>query len=80
MPHPSSLLTAFARRDAIDKVMFGWVRCMTRTLPGVSVERALEEFRKEYAIPKEQFNAASQATRYQRMVREFWDDQKTEKE
>ncbi len=77
MPHPSGVLTAFARRDTIDKLMFGWVRCMTTTLPGVSKEKALAMFAKEFSLADEEFNIPSQAARYTRMMREFYEDQKT---
>lgn len=77
MPHPSGLLSAFARRDTIDKVMFGWVRCMTRTLPGVSVLAALAAFAKEYELGEEEFNVEVQQSRYSRMLREFYEDHKT---
>ena len=76
MPHPSSLLTAFARRDTVDKVMFGWVRAFSKALPGVSTVRALEMFAKEMGI-EEGFNVESQKTRYERMLKEFYEDQKS---
>ena len=76
MPHPSSLLSAFARRDTVDKVMFGWVRGMTRALPGVSTARALEMFAKEMGI-EDGFNVESQKTRFERMLKEFYQDQKS---
>lgn len=77
MPPGSNLLTAFQRRDTIDKVMFGWVRCMTRTLPGVSVESALTSFAKEYHLEPKDFSITSQKTRYQRMVKEFLNEGRT---
>lgn len=78
MPHPSGLLTSFARRDSIDKVLFGWVRGITRTLPGVSVEKALALFAKEFDLKPDEFNILSQEKRYQRMVKEFWADKRTD--
>lgn len=78
MPHPSNLLTAFVRRDALDKAMFGWVRGITRTLPGVSVRTALGTFAKEFGLKEAQFPIESQLRRYDRMLREFYDDQKTD--
>lgn len=77
MPHPSSLLTSFARRDAIDKVMFGWVRGVTRVFPGISVAEALRSFAKEFSLKPDEFNIESQERRYARMLHEFYDDQKT---
>lgn len=77
MPHASNLLTAFARRDTLDKVMFGWVRGITRAFPNVSVAEALRAFAKEYGLAPEDFNLASQEQRYQRMQREFYEDQRT---
>lgn len=77
MPAESSLLTAFQRRDTVDKLMFGWVQGMQRALPGVGVEKALALFAKEYHLSEADFNVESQRIRYQRMVKEFWDDRKT---
>lgn len=77
MPHPSPLLTSYLRRDGLDKMMFGWVRGITRSLPGVTIERALEEFAKEFGIPKERWNISSQKRRYLAIQSEFWNDQKT---
>ena len=77
MPQESSLLSAFQRRDTADKLMFGWVQAFQRALPGVSVEKALAIFATHFGIPEAHFNVASQKTRYQRMLREFWDDRKT---
>ena len=80
MPNPSRLLTAFARRDTVDKLLFGWVECMLTTLPGVSIQQALAAFAKKYEIAPADFNIESQATRYQRMVKDFYRDQEEAKD
>ena len=77
MPAESSLLTAFQRRDTIDKMMFGFVQGIQRVLPGVGVEKALAIFAKEYGLNDQHFNIQSQKSRYQRMLKEFWEDRKT---
>lgn len=78
MPHSSGILSAWQRRDGIDKLMFGWVRAGQRLMPGVSVERLLEAFVREFGLTAQQFNIGSQRKRYERMQAEFFDDQKTE--
>jgi hypothetical protein len=77
MPAESSLLTAFQRRDTIDKLMFGFVQGAQRMLPGVGVEKALSIFAKEYHLDETTFNLQSQKVRYQRMLKEFYEDRKT---
>jgi hypothetical protein len=69
-------LSAFASRDAADKVMFGWVRGLTRVFPGVSIESALETFAKEFSFGPE-FNVPSQKARYMKMQRDYLDAMKT---
>jgi hypothetical protein len=76
VPSPGTHVSAFLRRDALDKVMFGWVRAFARALPGVSRERALSIFAHEFGI-EAGFNPASWRKRYEKMEREFYDDQKT---
>lgn len=89
MPHPSGTLSAFLRRDAFDMVMFGYVygirRGVHEGLPGLSEKRVVEHmsvskaltlFAKEFGIPPEAFNLASQEQRYLRMVKEFHQDQR----
>jgi hypothetical protein len=93
MPHPSGSLSAFARRDAMDKVMFGFVEGMRRglklALPGVtddrvvehvSVELALRTFATTFDLPPHEFNVSTQSVRYRRMVDEFYEDQRTKDE
>lgn len=93
MPHPSGSLSAFARRDAMDKVMFGFVEGMRRglklALPGVteerviehvSVEVALRAFATTFDLQPHVFNVAAQSVRYRRMVNEFYEDQRTKEE
>lgn len=77
MPADSSLLTAFQRRDTVDKLMFGFVQGAQRMLPGVGVEKALAIFAKEYHLDDTTFNLQSQKVRYQRMLKEFYEDRKT---
>ncbi len=90
MPAATPMLSAIARRDYIDKVMFGYVRgmqaCVRRVLPGVieedvpkavSIETAIECFAKDFGIPPEQWNVKSQSIRYQAMVKEFYADQRS---
>jgi len=69
-------LSALASRDAADKVMFGWVRGLTRCFPGISIESALETFAKEFGYGAE-FNIPSQKSRYIRMQREYFEASKT---
>lgn len=74
MPQGTTELSAFIRRDTFDHIMFGYVQAYTE-FPGISVEKALAQFQKRHKL--KEFNIPSQKTRYQRMVREFWDDQRT---
>lgn len=76
MPHDSTLLTAFIRRDGFDKLLFGWVRCGLRFLPGVSIEKSLQAFAHEFGLGPEEFNVKTQARRYRRMQHEFFEWQK----
>lgn len=71
----SHLLSRFARLDTADKVMFGYVQGMQRALPGVGVEKALAMFAKDMGL--DQFNTAVQKVRYQRMLKDFYQDRKT---
>lgn len=77
MPQANTALSAFVRRDGLDKIMFGYVQAYTE-FPGISVEKALAMFAKRYSLAE--FNVASQKTRYQRMVKEFWTDKKSKPE
>lgn len=77
MPTESSLLTSFQRRDTIDKLMFGFVQGAQRMLPGVGVEKALAIFAKEYGLDEETFSVSVQRARYQRMLKDFYEDRKT---
>lgn len=93
MPRPYGSLSVFARRDAMDKVMFGFVEGMRRglklALPGVtedrviehvSIEVALRAFATVYDLGPHEFNVASQSVRYRRMQTEFLEDQRTKEE
>lgn len=77
MPTASNRLTAFHRRDTSDHVMFGWVRAITRNFPGISVESALRTFQKEEGLADEEFNVATEKTRYQRMLKDYWHNKAT---
>lgn len=77
MPTASSRLSAFHRRDTSDHVMFGWVRAITRNFPGISVESALRTFQKEEGLKDSEFNVATEKTRYQRMLKDYWTDKAT---
>lgn len=74
VPHDTPMMTSFLRRDAQDKLMFGWVRATKKLLPAVSLERSLAMFAHEFGI--REFNAASQRIRYQRMEKEFFEEQR----
>lgn len=78
MPTGTDLLTPFLRRDMLDHVMFGWVRSITTAMPGVSVESALKGFQQEHNLPTDAFNVKSQKARYQRMLADYFNDQKTD--
>lgn len=67
------LLPKFLRRTLQDIMMFAHVRAIRRKLPQTSQERAIEDFRMEYGIRPEDFNIASQITRYRRMEREYYE-------
>jgi hypothetical protein len=90
MPHESPILSEFLRRDAFDLIMFGYVMGMRsgvpKVLPGVSAARApkvitledaLVTFARDMGLAPEQFNIKSQITRYNRMVKDFYKDQRT---
>ena len=71
----SHLLSRFARLDTADKVMFGYIQGMQRALPGVGVEKAIAMFAKDMGI--EGINTSVQKVRYQRMLKDFYEDRKT---
>lgn len=86
MPKPSGALPAIARRDYIEKVMFGYVAGMRRGLkyglPGITDERvtehvtvgkAVEAFMKEFSLTSE-YNPESLRVTYQRMEAEHRDE------
>ena len=50
MPKPSGDFTAFMHRSQFDLVMFGYVQGMKRALPGVALERIMEQFLAEYRL------------------------------
>jgi len=77
MPHESSILGRFARRDTVDKTMFGFVRGMRRAMPNVTLENAVRIFASEFGIAGDQWNIPSQVMRYKRMEKDFYDDQRT---
>lgn len=79
MPHESSILGRFARRDTVDKTLFGFVRGMRRAMPNVTLEKAVTIFAHEFGIAGEDWNIPSQIQRYKRMEKEFYDDQRTPK-
>lgn len=80
MPPATDRLTKFLRLDTSDKIMFGFVQGMQRALPGVGVEKALLLFAKWYGIDGPGFNLNSQRIRYNRMLRDFYQDKKTKTE
>ena len=43
-PKPSGDFTAFLHRSNFDLVMFGYVQGMRRALPGLTLERIMEQF------------------------------------
>ena len=75
MPKPSGDFTAFLHRSNFDLVMFGYVQGMHRALPGLSLERIMEQFIAEYRL--HHLKAKSQLRRYHRMNLEYYGDQKT---
>lgn len=78
MPHGNDRLSAFQRRDTADKVMFGFVQGLQFGLPAVSVEKALEAFSSNVMkAPPGSFNVESERKRYQRILEDYYEDQKT---
>ncbi len=80
MPHPSPLLSAFARRDSIDKLMFGFVQGVLAGVPNTTVQKAVAMFAVKFSLPPDQFNIETQRVRYDRMVSEFYQEQRTPNE
>ena len=76
MPHDTTLLTRFVRRDTADKLMFGFVQGVQAALPSVGVEKALELYRQAMRIQVPDWNGHSQKVRYQRMLTEYFNDQR----
>jgi len=89
MPHPSPVLPAIARRDYIEKVMFGYVYGIRRGLhiglPGLTDDRidqhlsprkCIDQFLREFGFTTE-LNPDSLEVTYQRMVKELHQDQRT---
>lgn len=76
MPHDTTLLTRFVRRDTADKLMFGFVQGVQAALPSVGVEKALELYRQAMRIQAPDWNGHSQKVRYQRMLTEYFHDQR----
>lgn len=77
MPHPSTALSSFARRDTVDKLMFGFVQGVLAGVPNTTIEKALSIFAIKFSLPPEEFNVVSQRVRYGRMLKEFYEDQST---
>lgn len=78
MPHATDRLTAFQRLDTSDKVMFGYVQGMKRALPSVPVDKALAMFANDYGVTG--FKVSVQRKRYQRILKDFFEDRKTKAE
>lgn len=93
MPHGSKLLPRFLRRESFDFVMFGYVMGMRsgipKVLPGVSPEKApklipledaLTTFARDMGLTSEEFHVPTQVTRFNRMLKDFYNSQRTSKE
>jgi hypothetical protein len=74
-PKPSGDFTAFMHRSNFDLVMFGYVQGMRRALPGLTLERIMDQFLAEYRLTD--LKAKSQLRRYHRMAIEYYGNQKT---
>jgi hypothetical protein len=56
--------------------MFGFVQGVQAALPSVGVEKALELYRKAMNVDAQKWNNSSQRIRYQRMLSEYFKDQR----
>lgn len=72
----STPLTRFVRRHTTDVLMFGFVQGVQAALPSVGVDKALELYRKAMRVPQEEWNGPSQRVKYQRMLGEYFEDQR----
>lgn len=82
MPHPRNILgrlPALANKDRIDYAMFGWIQATRKLLPGVTILKTLEVFRKDFGLD-ESFNVPSNAKRYQKMLKAFYSGQRSDAE
>lgn len=72
-------ITKFHKRDSVEKIMFGWVHSL-RVNISCSVESALKTFIKYNELDEKEFNIKSLAVTYNRMVKEYYGEQKTQDE
>lgn len=69
-------IDAFVRHDTTDKIMWGYVRGLRKGLPAVSIQRAIESFAQEIGLSE--INVESWKTKYVRMTKEFYEQQRTQ--
>lgn len=72
-------LTKFHKRDSVEKIMFGWVHGLRMTV-SCSVETAMQSFINNNELDDKEFNIKSLAVTYNRMVKEYYGEQKTQNE
>lgn len=77
---PKSLKQAIPkiyRRDLIEKVLFGWVQGQRVLVQSRTIEEAIRHFYKYTGFTESDISIESAKTTYKRMVKEYYDSQKT---
>jgi hypothetical protein len=67
----------FYKREVAEAMFFGYVNGLVLNFPGISVEKAIENFQKYHKIDQELMNSETARKTYFRMQKEYFEVQKT---
>ena len=59
------------RRFGIDLMLYVYVQCMTKHLPGVPLKEAVEWFMKDYELEEDDFGEETARAKYHRLRKEL---------
>jgi hypothetical protein len=64
-------ISSFYKKNCIDVMMFGWVAGTTEVLPAVSVNQAIEMFKKWVDLSEDDYPTNSAKITYSRIKQDF---------
>ena len=66
------------KRQFCDVALYGFIRGQLALLPNVTIEQAITGFYKEFNITEDDLSRQTCRTTYHRMVKEFYENEKSE--